>query len=262
MNEKEAMEVFDGLMLGDGGLGLHVTSAWFSLALSAGDPNQWRNTSWNGRNSKIPQMQYLTYIMDCLEPLGIKFSEECPKASICLSRGKPYLYCHIESFSSGFLLAQFSRWYRPVTDEVRETRWFATNRKWYKILPDDVVLTPLTITVWFEGDGGTGWISRPNVQLWLATNSFAREEVSKLSELLLPFGIHARVCKKLTKKQITWELAVCAVADVNIFFDLTERYIHSCYRYKIRRAKYASEHNTEVKIQAEFSSLRSKLVKR
>lgn len=246
MNCSPAMQVFEGLMLGDGSLVLHGRSAYFSLGLSAGDPNQWRDTLWNGRESKIPQMEYLVHIMGCLRPLGITFSAGYPKAHERIAmNGKPYLYCCIESSISDFLFTQWERWYRPVTDEVRKTRWFAGNRKWYKILPEGIKLTPTVLAVWFEGDGSTVWNPYPWVQLLFCTNSFTKKEVEKLGGLFLPFGIQTGVKQHLTKRQMTWYLTISAIDSVNTFFDLTAEHIHPCYSSKIKRPKHASECSTE-----------------
>lgn len=246
MSKRKAMQIFEGLMLGDAGLSRTGKLARFYMALSAGDPDQWRNTQWSGRNSKIPQMQYLVHIIDCLKPLGVRFSKGYPTATVCLDQnGKSFLRCGLSSLSSVFLLAQFERWYHPVTDEIRKTRWFASNRKWYKILPIDIELAPLTIAVWFEGDGNTEGSLGLQVKLTIATNSFTKKEVERLGGLFLPFGVQAKVCQYPTKKQMTWALCVGAIDSVNTFFSLTEEHIHSCYRYKIRRAKHASECSTE-----------------
>lgn len=260
MNEEEAWEVFDGLMLGDAGLVRSVNYAYLSLALSAGDPDQWRGTSWSGRESKVPQIQYLIHIIDCLEPLGVKFSEGHPKAFVrCHQNGKPYLCCKLTSLTSDFLLAQWERWYRPVTDEVRKTRWFPVNRKWYKILPDDIRLTPLTMAKWFEGDGNAAWNHRPGVRLNIATNGFAKGEVERLSALLLPFNVCANVNERPTKKQITWELSVGTIDSINAFYDLIEKLLHPCYNYKIKRAGHPSEYSMdeeEKRLQSELYKVR------
>lgn len=239
MNEEKAMQVLDGLMLGDGSLERNGKLALLNLSLSAGDPNRWRDTLWSGRKSKIPEMQYLVYIMDRLEPLGVRFCKEHPKAIVRhYHNGKPYLYCYIESLSSVFLSTQFKRWYRPITDEVRKTRWFAANRKWYKILPDDIMLTPLSLAVWFEGDGNTVYNPLPRVQLRIATSNFSHEEVTKLSGLLHLLSIQAQVSKAPTNTQITWILNVGAIDSVNTFLGITKEYIQSCYRYKIKMANH------------------------
>lgn len=255
MNEKEAWEVFDGSMLGDGGLKRRGALACFYIDLSAGSLGLWGNASWNGRESRIPKMQYLWYLRDYLELLGIRFSEHWPRARICFSRGRPYLDCKLESSPSSHLLAQFGRWYRPITDEVREVRWFPANQGWYKILPDDIELTPLTTAVWFGDDGNTRWNPHPSVQLRIGTNSFSKDEVERLSGLLLPFGVQARVGRNPTKRQMTWILSVCAADSVNAFNGLIEKHVHSCYSYKMKRARYVSE----IKTEAQFSSLRSRL---
>lgn len=246
MDKKEAMEVFDGLMLGDAGLVPNGDFAYFKIALSAGDPEQWKDTLWSGRESRVPQIQYLWHIHDCLQHLGIEFSNIWPKAEVRIgSTGKPYLYCGLQSFTSDFLLTQWKKWYRPVTDEVRKTRWFADNRKWYKVLPGDTTLTPLTTAVWFEGDGSTRWCPRPWVMLKIHTNNFTRNEVKRLSGLLLSLGVQTHVYQQSSKRQLEWLLVTNAVGSVNSFFCLTEKYIHSCYQYKVKKAKYASECATE-----------------
>ena len=237
-DEEQAVQVFDGVMLGDAGLVRREDSVYFSMDLSAGDPSLWCNTTWSGRDSKIPQIQYLYYIKDCLEFLGIESCKGHPRAQVYSGGGKPYLHCYIESHASSFLLTKHECWYRSITAEVRKLRWFRLNQRWYKVLPDSLTLSPLTVAVWFGDDGSTSWKPYPRVALTISTNNFAREEVDKLKELLSLFGIQVGVSRSPKVRKTTWELRTSAVDNVNAFFDLVENYIHPCYNYKIKRAAY------------------------
>jgi len=239
MNEKEAMEVFDGLMLGDGGLISKRTSAYFNVDLSAGDP-----VPWVGKEYKVPQYQYLVYIKECLESLGIEFGLDQPKKPhVEWSHGNPYLCCELRSLSSKFLLAQFRRWYGLITPEIRRARGFAPNQRWYKFLPDDIKLTPLTVAKWFEGDGSTSAPTPNSVHLSFAAAGFSYEEDQRLCGLFLVLGIQAKVHRSQLGKYgvVLWRISVGAIGNVNAFFNLTELFIHYCYKYKIYRPKHASE---------------------
>lgn len=236
IDKQQAMEVFDGLMLGDAGLPKREWSASFKMDLSAGHPDKWRGVP----EENIPQIKYLQHIKEFLEPLGLRFCAGYPKVDKRLginSSGRLYLRCRLISLVSDFLLAQHCRWYHPVTEEIRRARRFAANRKWYKVLPKDVRLTPLTIAKWFEGDGTTGWSSNEHyVSLHLCTNGFAREEVERLSSLFMPFYVRAKACQYFGNY---WTVYIGGVDNINTFFDLIGELVHECYGYKVKRPKYA-----------------------
>lgn len=249
MNKEEAAQVFDGLMLGDAGLEYNKGSCCFAIDLSAGDP-----TPWVGREREAPQFQYLEYIKECLEDLGIKFGSGTPRASVRTDRGKPFLCCHLWSLTSNFLKAQFKRWYRPVTPEIKEARGFLPNRKWYKILPSDVKLPPRTVSTWYEGDGGKarGWRGQRRVRI--ATNSFSFKEIVILCGLLSSsYGIQVRPSRHDREaERASWEIHINTIAGSNAFLGLIGGLVHPCYQYKVEEATLEEITEEEKKLLKEY----------
>lgn len=235
----EAMEMFDGLMLGDGGLVRHegyggMEDVQFRINLSAGEPDNWKGVP----ERNIPHMQYLQHLkVDCLEPLGISCCTSHPKSSIRRSCwGQLYLCFRLYSHSSEFLILQHKRWYRWITEEVRRDRNYSLRQKWYKILPSDVKITPITLTKWYEGDGTT---RKDKIRggMKLASHSFSKEENERLRDMLAELGIEVGVYVK----DLHWWLETGAIGSANRLLDLIRPYIHECYQYKIFYHKYAIE---------------------
>lgn len=70
------------------------------------------------------------------------------------------------------------KWYRPATREERER-----GKKFVKIIPTDLVLTPLMCRQWYIGDGSLG------SGITLNTQGFTTTEVNFLASLLAGLGL-------------------------------------------------------------------------
>lgn len=128
------LEFLNGLLLGDGHLNQH----------------KWSSAYCESSKSK----GYLKCLSEELENFGI---EQCgrikrqekdmhfPNNKICHTIAFHYnSQCYIE------LKDLWRKWYRPATEEERKVwPW----RKFVKIIPLDLELTPLTCLYWFLGDG-------------------------------------------------------------------------------------------------------------
>lgn len=86
------------------------------------------------------------------------------------------------------------KWYRPATEKERKIR---PRRKFIKIIPLDLELTPLTCSMWYLGDGYLGH-QRKSRWITLCTQGFEREEVEFLSNLLTKLGFMTTTCKNNT----------------------------------------------------------------
>ena len=235
MLQNEAMEVFDGTMLGDSSLKHSGGSAFI-------------DTTRSGEQ----YMSYLTQLRDTLILLGMEFCTDHPKSSEQVSKGKPYTYCCLSSHTSSFLLEQRHRWYPGGK----------------KIVPNDVRITPLSMAYEFMDDGSTSWLQGNNVTLSLSTNSFTREEVYRLRDsIAAKFGVYF-----YPLNNHGWMLFLRKTDEVNLFLDQIEEYILPCYEYKVKRPWYKGTqdgHESEESIrdideaeesmQKEISNLRRKL---
>ena len=225
MLQSEAMEVFDGTMLGDNSVGRYGGSALMDTAKSGEQ-----------------YMPYLTQLRDTLVLLGVEFCTDHPKSFARVSHGKPYINCRLTSHASSFFTEQRHRWY--------------PNGK--KIVPNDVRITPLSMAYEFMDDGSTSWLQGNLVVLRLATNSYTREEVSCLRDLVnARFGVYFYL-----SPNSGWELTLRKVDEVNLFLDQIEEYILPCYEYKVKRPWYKGIRDideAEESMQKEISNLRRQL---
>lgn len=197
----EGMEVFDGVMLSDGGLGRVGLNARFHMSLSGEG-----------------HMDWLLCVEGALKELDVKFSPGYPKVTDSISSyGKPYKYCCLSSLSSPFLTTQYNKWYSGRI----------------KVVPADLQLTPIVLANWFMGDGFT---SRYGLKHWgvvlaLCTHSFSSQEVVLLQEKLEIAGLHG--FRMYNNKG--WRLETHKGSLVDKFLDTVKPYILSSYGYKIKR---------------------------
>lgn len=63
---------------------------------------------------------------------------------------------------------------------IRE-KWYPNN---YKIIPKDLILTPLTLLIWFCDDGSFIYNNISNIELKLSTHGFSKQDVLFLIDLL------------------------------------------------------------------------------
>lgn len=158
----KALEFLNGELLGDGHLN-----------------HDCKRTSSFVRSSKYKK--YLTCVKKQLSSFGIRSG-----------RIRRYLDLKLKSRWFDFSSRRYvelrylqEKWYRPSTKEERKV-W--PRRKFTKIVPLDLELTPLTCLQWYLGDGTV-----QDKSLALSTMGFAREEVSLLCQLLERLGFKATV---------------------------------------------------------------------
>lgn len=200
----EATQVSEGALLSDAKLTMNGRDAYFRIGLS-------------GRE----HMDWLWYLREALEALGLEALEGHPKIARATSRGKEYDYCDLCTRTSPLLTSQHRRWYPDGL----------------KRIPPDFYFTPISLANAFMGDGSTSYGKAPQdnwVFLRLYTYSFSRQDNSMLQGLLESMGIIGIRVKPWGSNGLTYLETVDRTA-VNIFFDLVEPYILSSYRYKIKR---------------------------
>lgn len=140
-----------------------------------------RPSSAYSRNSK--HESYLKWTSNELTRFGI---EQCGKIrrydSFVKSRssGKLFSYVDFNYGSRNYIELKdlWEKWYRPATQEEREK-----DRKFIKIVPKDLKLTPLICRQWYIGDGhsqGGG--------IFLCTECFSVHEVNFLMDQLIGLG--------------------------------------------------------------------------
>lgn len=167
---EKAFEFLNGLLLGDGHL--VYTSKWSS----AYD----QSSKYKG---------FLEWISKEFVNLGIeqvgqiqeksKFFYFRKTGKRCFS--KTSSYC---SRSYTELAALHSKWYRPATEKEKEE-----GRKFIKIVPPDLTLTPLVCLMWYLGDGNLLRSGKHTYAICLSTHSYTEKEARFLMYLLGKLGL-------------------------------------------------------------------------
>lgn len=215
ITKEQAMEVFDGIMLGDAGLNRDGKYAQMKTSKSG-----------------IQYMPYLTHLRDVLSLLEVKFCTGHPKSFEAISsKGKPYTYCYLESTTSLFLLEQYNRWY--------------PGKK--RAIPSDVRVTSISLAYFFSDDGCTSWRKdRNRVILTLATHNFTKEDVYFLRDVIdTRHGICFLPHTSNRSRPHQIELKLCKMDEINHFIDLVEPYVHPAYTYKMKRPRTAEQQHLE-----------------
>ncbi len=209
VNEAEAAQAFNGLMLGDGGISLsHGTSPYFGIAKSGKE-----------------YADYLYQVKTILLTLGVPVSDQYPKAVLAVSRGKPYVHVYLYSRSCLFT-------------EVQRKRWYPCG---IKIVPIGLNLTPIALAYWFMDDGGSTWNSvhgqmTGGVSASFATYNFCLADIEELELRLSALGVTyvTQSVDKHVRSGSGVRLRVHGNSVVSLM-DLVEPYMVSSYKMKIKR---------------------------
>jgi len=180
----DALEIFDGVMLGDGSLVRSNAKAYFAMNLS--------KTSKDGRLTMGDNFTWLECIKsECLIPLGVNVFDKYPKPALLRdAKGRTYSAAVFRSRSSSFLKRQHDRWYKQTGESVNYRGLYQYRRGDTKRLPLDLILTPTVLAHWFIGDGGsTRRGLTKNVTVTLAVCGFEVGEVLRLTSMLNGMGI-------------------------------------------------------------------------
>jgi len=212
LNAERAQEVIDGAMLSDAGVyfahgGGPNENAYFELGLSGWHHDDWLKQVYNtikvlGAESSLNDITYRT-------KLG--------------SNGRTYEDCRLKTKTHSLFTLTRGRWYQSNI----------------KIVPKDLLMTPLLLTHWFAGDGDSVWGASGLLNLVEArfgTYCFTEEEVTHLRKLLEVFKINTSLEKR--KGIIHGDglrIRVRNSTAVNQMMDLVEPFIPLSYQYKIKR---------------------------
>lgn len=143
---KRQHEIIEGLMLGDGGLWRRKTTHNPVLRV----------------NRSLIDLEYNNWLKEefCdILPCSLNEMHTLDKRT-----NKVYSSSVLRTVSSKLLLPYYERWY--------------PNNK--KAIPDDLVLSPLTLAVWFADDGCVQNIDKWSLDMKISTNGFSNSDVAKL----------------------------------------------------------------------------------
>lgn len=197
----------DGLLLGDGYISNNGT-----LRLN------------QASKKKVPsigvvyQKPWLTQVTRQLRKVG------CKTTMLKIAGGEKFIVGRMCKFNISYQL------YSPAYEDfkIERIRWYP---KGLKIVPNDLVLTPLILSHWFAGDGcGRKYC------LSFCTNGFKLKDVKTLSTLMrVQLGINMKINK--TRMPNQYELSTASSIDVEKLYMMLNPILAVCFRYKLRFAK-------------------------
>lgn len=200
---KTALEFLNGSLLGDG----HLELQRMSVAVKY-------SSKYEG---------YLKWLSKKLAQFGIEQAGAVNKYEgwAMFPGGKKhygtfFLYC---SHHYVELKELQSKWYRPATKEEREQ-----GRKFFKIIPTDLELSPLTCQQWFLDDGEA---SRRGKDIGFSTQGFSDGEILFLISLLAGLGL-----KTTTNKNRAIHVSRISKRNFFDFIGPCPQEIESIYGYK------------------------------
>ena len=212
MTKSEAMQVFDGVMLGDGGL----------------EPPTRRRIRKGGNSffclSQLGKqhIDWLWQVRKALELLSFSFTDNYPCIYHARSHGRPYTFCCLKSRRTSIATEQRERWYPQGIKEV----------------PEDIVLTPIVLANWFMGGGGTSWWPCGNlVYLCLSPASFSLKSIEVLELRLEEVGLGGmrRTADRRVKRGSGINLVTSSTELITKFINTIEPFIVPSFQYKLKK---------------------------
>lgn len=114
--------------------------------------------------------------------------------------------------------------------------WNLFYRNNRKVIPQGIerlLVSPLSLAVWFMDDGSLDFRPKDHCSFMLHTDSFSKEDVLTLAEVLKRnFGIDTKVYSLLSRETRYPKIYIGSKGRER-FLELVEPYILSCFRYKL-----------------------------
>lgn len=211
------IEMIDGLLLGDGTIGLQLldTSAWLSLTQCK------RVKGTDGR-------PWVREVHRALSESGLQCSPQQEDAN---QNGQPILVAQTLSYKN--LVSQRYRWYKEWTKPGK----FLGGE--YKVVPKDLTISPLSIAWWFCGDGS----AERNGGFDFATQGFAEEDINFLVDCLKRLGCTPHIRRvKLSPDRLArskpWTSYLGISLGVRDAYDVGKYilpHVPECFHYKLTK---------------------------
>jgi hypothetical protein len=171
--------------------------------------------------------EYLKWMHDTLSPYSCSIIEIQSPALKCV-KGEI-----IRSWKFGTLKSYCSYSHcHPVFTKLRE-EWYPDS---IKIVPQNVVLTPRIIAIWFCDDGS---MSTKNRKIKLSTNAFSVDENNFLVNQLRTFGIESQIYFVKNKGGLQPTIHIFEPKSFTNFITIVKPYITlDCFQYKVDLSNY------------------------
>lgn len=176
----------------------------------------------------IKQLEYLEWKRKELKPFApeVKFGSEKDNWT-----GEIRNFCKMQTFKN------------PIFTKL-ESKWYNSSR--VKIIPSDLILTPLTIAIWYFDDGFNDnaeyiqkiYYKHKRKNIWIYTNGFQLGEVEKLIEKLKNLGILNCYVKDSGDKRGNQPQVYIGASSYFDFIDMITPYLPcECMKYKTRKQR-------------------------
>jgi hypothetical protein len=195
------MEIIDGLILSDGGL--HKRGCNTPILYLCVTTKEWTSLVQN--------------------ELPFIFGEYIYKAHTTFINNTPV------NHKVSYHLRTVDRALIPIYE-----RWYANGKK---IVPQDIILTPLSTLHWFYGDGCTSYINKcRSISVKLATNGFTKQEVELLQHrLYVDANVKMHINRQPNSKELRgYVLGVTKRSEYLNFFDFIGPCTVKGFEYKFK----------------------------
>ncbi len=219
MDEYMALEAFEGVMVGDGGL---------HRALRAGDPPELcygvkdSRFTLNQSTEQHDHMDWLYFLRDAFTELDVEVSPGYPKHTVVRNRGKTFGSSILRTLTSPWLTEQRQKWYPDGLKEVF----------------GDFSFSPVSLANAWMSDGNATRdkrsLSAVNVHLFV--QDFSLDSICVIEHALHSIGVlhTGRGTEKKGRSGVT----ITVLQDsVNKFMDIVEPWVLPSFRYKVKRRR-------------------------
>lgn len=191
--QEDFQSIFDGLLLSDGGIRLQPRKI---------NCVYYQSSSHRG---------FLLHVMEILKQNGFTFGDWCPSRYV------------VKKMNNAVIYGMNSRVNSYSTSERK--RWYPEGKK---IVPRDLILTPLAVKYWYYGDGSLSYAHGETLEIHLATHGFTDDDAKFLQERLQKdCGFSSRLHREKGKPVI-----VIRRTNMRDFLEYIGSWNFDCYRYK------------------------------
>ena len=192
----DQISIILGSLLGDG---------------SIHNPNNKHGNGWFSKTQSLKHKEYIEWTYSALLPYSQSTYEFEQEMNLnVISKGKKFKKIRYNTKTA------------PIFTELRG-KWYPRQKK---IVPNDLLLDPLMIAIWFADDGTNNFRRRASR---FCTNGFTKKDCNFLRSLLHE---QYKICTTLTKRKEIYVLA----RSHDALIDIIEPFFPwKCFDYKIRR---------------------------
>lgn len=205
-------EIFDGLMLGDGGLSA---------------PARGKKTAILTLAQTESKKEFVDYILKLLKEEGTitqyTMGSEKRETIICGKLVQTNASVRIITRSYVDFRNEMFRW--GYIDGIGKTK-----------IPEDVSISPLTLAIFYMGDGSIVQMHKKqnyqNYRIQFSTECFDKKSLNQFKERIKEkYGWHCKISLHTSKK---WVINIFTFRDILAFLKITKPYMVDCFAHKWR----------------------------